>query len=48
MAASKIENAPIVELGKLIEQTDLRNSDNKYTEDDVKGISTEKKFISTV
>ena len=47
MAASKIENAPIVELGELIEQTDLRNSDNKYTEDDVKGISTEKKFIST-
>lgn len=47
MAVSKIENAPIVELGKLIEQTDLRNSDNKYTEDDVKGISTEKKFIST-
>ena len=44
---SKIENAPIVELGELIEQTDLRNSDNKYTEDDVKGISTEKKFIST-
>ena len=47
MAASKIENAPIVELGELIEQTDLRNSDNKFTEDDVKGISTEKKFIST-
>ena len=44
---SKIEKAPIVELGELIEQTDLRNSDNKYTEDDVKGISTEKKFIST-
>nr|WP_318715192.1 restriction endonuclease subunit S [uncultured Treponema sp.] len=47
MAANRIENAPIVELGELIEQTDLRNSDNKYTEDDVKGISTEKKFIST-
>ena len=47
MAENKIENAPIVELGELIEQTDLRNSDNKYTEDDVKGISTEKKFIST-
>lgn len=47
MAANRIENAPIVELGELIEQTDLRNSDNKFTEDDVKGISTEKKFIST-
>ena len=47
MMNSKIENAPIVELGELIEQTDLRNSDNKFTEDDVKGISTEKKFIST-
>ena len=47
MMNSKIENASIVELGELIEQTDLRNSDNKYTEDDVKGISTEKKFIST-
>ena len=47
MMNSRIENAPIVELGELIEQTDLRNSDNKYTEDDVKGISTEKKFIST-
>lgn len=47
MMNSKIENAPIVELGELIEQTDLINSDNKFTEDDVKGISTEKKFIST-
>ena len=47
MMNSRIENAPIVELGELIEQTDLRNSDNKFTEDDVKGISTEKKFIST-
>lgn len=47
MAENKFENAPIVELGELIEQTDLRNSDNKFTEDDVKGISTEKKFIST-
>lgn len=47
MADNKFENAQIVELGELIEQTDLRNSDNKFTEDDVKGISTEKKLIST-
>lgn len=34
-------------LGELIEITEERNSDNKYTLDDIKGISTEKKFIET-
>lgn len=34
-------------LGELIELSDERNSDNKYTLDDIKGISTEKKFIET-
>lgn len=34
-------------LGELIEISDERNSDNKYTLDNIKGISTEKKFIET-
>lgn len=34
-------------LGELIEQTDERNRSGLYTLDDVKGISTEKKFIDT-
>ncbi len=36
-------------LGELIEEVDLRNKDidNKYTEKNVKGISTDKKFIET-
>ena len=34
-------------LGELIELSDERNSDNKYTLDNIKGISTEKKFIET-
>ena len=34
-------------LGDLIEQTDERNTDGKYTLADVKGISIEKKFIET-
>lgn len=34
-------------LGDLIEQCDNRNSDNKYTVDDVRGISTGKAFIDT-
>ena len=34
-------------LGELIELCDERNSDNKYTLSDVKGISTEKVFIDT-
>ena len=38
---------PAVELGEYIEPCDERNSDGKYTLDDVRGISTDKKFIST-
>ena len=34
-------------LGELIEQRDKRNTDNKYTVDQVKGISTGKEFIET-
>lgn len=34
-------------LGDLIELSDERNSDNKYSLDDVRGISTEKQFIET-
>ena len=36
-----------VELGKCIESCDKRNSEGKYTVDDVRGISTDKKFIPT-
>ena len=38
---------PAVELGKYIEECDERNTEGKYTLDDVRGISTDKKFIST-
>ena len=34
-------------LGELIELCDERNSENKYTAEDVRGISTEKIFIET-
>lgn len=34
-------------LGQLIQLEDERNSDNKYTLDDVKGISIQKIFIDT-
>ncbi|MGI6076262.1 MAG: restriction endonuclease subunit S [Pyramidobacter sp.] len=34
-------------LGELIEQCDARNSDSKYSIDDVRGISTSKTFIAT-
>lgn len=34
-------------LGKLIEQCDNRNTDEEYTVDDVRGISTGKEFIET-
>ncbi|WP_130838510.1 restriction endonuclease subunit S [Lachnoclostridium sp. Marseille-P6806] len=34
-------------LGDLIQQSDARNSDGKYTVDDVRGISTGKEFIET-
>lgn len=36
-----------IKLGKLIEPCDERNSDNKYTLQNVKGISIQKKFIET-
>lgn len=38
---------PMVELGKHIEECDERNTEGKYTLDDVRGISIEKKLIST-
>lgn len=38
---------PIVELGEYIEPCDERNSENKYTLDDVRGISIQKKLIYT-
>ena len=40
-------NGIFVTLGDYIEQCDERNSEGKYTLDDVRGISTEKKFIPT-
>lgn len=36
-----------MQLGEYIEPCDERNSDGKYTLDDVRGISTDKKFIPT-
>lgn len=36
-----------VEIGQYIEQSDDRNSDGKYTADDVRGVSIEKKIIDT-
>lgn len=47
MVASKIENAPIVELGELIEICDTRNTDKKYGIDDVCGMTIEKEIIPT-
>lgn len=44
---SKIENAPIVELGELIEICDTRNTDKKYGIDDVCGMTIEKEIIPT-
>ena len=41
------QGAPMVKLGELIVECDLRNSDNTYTLNDLKGISIEKKFIET-
>ena len=38
---------PSVELGKYVEECDERNTDGKYTLDDVRGISIEKKLIPT-
>lgn len=44
MSASSVK---WVQLGEYIESCDERNSDGKYTLDDVRGISTDKKFIPT-
>ena len=44
MSASSVK---WVQLGEYIESCDERNSDGTYTLDDVRGISTDKKFIST-
>lgn len=38
---------PMVRLGDYIEEVDERNSDDQYSLDDVRGVSIEKKFIST-
>lgn len=38
---------PSVQLGEYIESCDERNTDGKYKLEDVRGISTEKKFIAT-
>ena len=45
MSASR--NTNYVRLGDYIELCDERNSDEKYNLDDVRGISTDKKFIHT-
>ena len=37
----------LTKLGKYIEQSELKNIDNKYGEDNVVGISTQKMMIST-
>ncbi|MES3518818.1 restriction endonuclease subunit S [Mycoplasmoides gallisepticum] len=37
----------LTKLGNYIEQTDIRNYDLKFGEEDVKGISTTKQFIDT-
>ena len=44
MSASSVK---WVRLGEYIEPCDKRNSEGKYTLDDVRGISTDKKFIPT-
>lgn len=38
---------PLSEIGPYIEQCDERNYENLYTQDDVRGISTDKKFLPT-
>lgn len=47
MRTHKIEHAPMVRLGDLIELCDERNSEGKYGIDDVRGINIEKKLIFT-
>lgn len=46
MNVSKVQTK-MVRLGDYIELVDERNTDDKYTLDDIKGISTSKKFIAT-
>ncbi|HNO47179.1 MAG: restriction endonuclease subunit S [Saprospiraceae bacterium] len=41
------KNSNLVRLGDYIELCDERNNDGKYTLDEIRGISTEKKFIDT-
>ena len=47
MAERKIENAPWVELGELIEICDTRNTAKQYGIDDVCGMTIEKEIIPT-
>lgn len=47
MAANKIENVPMVELGELIEICDTRNTAKQYGIDDVCGMTIEKEIIPT-
>lgn len=44
---AKNKTTPWVKLGDYIEECDERNVEGRYTLDDVRGISTDKKFIST-
>lgn len=47
MRTHKIEHAPMVRLGDLIELCDERNSEGKYGIDDVRGMTISKEIIST-
>lgn len=47
MRTHKIEQAPMVRLGDLIELCDERNSEGKYGIDDVRGMTISKEIIST-
>lgn len=47
MRTHKIEHAPWVRLGELIELCDERNSEGKYGIDDVRGMTISKEIIST-
>lgn len=47
MNENKLESAPMVRLGELIELCDERNSEGKYGIDDVRGMTISKEIIST-
>ena len=47
MNENKLEHAPMVRLGELIELCDERNSEGKYGIDDVRGMTISKEIIST-